>query len=298
VERILNCCRSVKAALAASSRMLRKKDCHIFEGNVTIMVKGRYYDMKKTIAVIISTILIVNSLFTVAYGNPLSVLEFDGCSYYNEDYKLGVVGLDEESYSGAELIVEEVTSGETYEKVQSYFEGDIKMYDIRLKKDGVFLGVENGSFVAVAFNDGGISSIFNTAEIYHIDEDERIIDLHAARAFEFSYNFGRISSFGLFVVTDSPIKDESVLFVPTPTPTAYYTPGPTVRPYTTLRPISLGDVNIDDVVDANDALCILKHAARVSVLSEGIVAYGDMNDDKVVDVLDALFILKKAAKIE
>lgn len=83
--------------------------------------------------------------------------------------------------------------------------------------------------------------------------------------------------------------------IPTPVPTA--TPVPTQIPSPTPIPFESGDVNMSGNVDAIDALMVLKHAARIEVLSQEQLLYGDLNDDNVADALDALTILKIAAKI-
>lgn len=59
-----------------------------------------------------------------------------------------------------------------------------------------------------------------------------------------------------------------------------------------------GDVNGDGAVDASDALCVLKHAARIEELTmQEDLAAADMNGDHTIDAEDALQILKTAAQI-
>lgn len=59
-----------------------------------------------------------------------------------------------------------------------------------------------------------------------------------------------------------------------------------------------GDVNGDNLVNAIDALQVLKHAARIEVLSGEVFSVGDMDSNGTVDASDALIILKKVAKID
>lgn len=61
--------------------------------------------------------------------------------------------------------------------------------------------------------------------------------------------------------------------------------------------IAYGDVNKDGYDDAQDALLVLKHAAKLSLLSDDIIGVADVNADTLIDAQDALWILKKAAKL-
>lgn len=65
-------------------------------------------------------------------------------------------------------------------------------------------------------------------------------------------------------------------------------------------PYTLGDINNDRSVDAEDALLALKHAADLenSTLTGTYFSAGDVNKDSLVDAEDALLILKRAAGIE
>lgn len=57
----------------------------------------------------------------------------------------------------------------------------------------------------------------------------------------------------------------------------------------------LGDVNLDEVIDAADALAVLKHAAALEILEGQPLENADVNFDEIIDASDALDILKKAA---
>lgn len=62
--------------------------------------------------------------------------------------------------------------------------------------------------------------------------------------------------------------------------------------------LAMGDVNADKIVDASDALMVLKHAAKLEVITETkAVKAADLNADEIIDAADALTILKIAAKI-
>lgn len=79
-----------------------------------------------------------------------------------------------------------------------------------------------------------------------------------------------------------------------PEPTETSTP----EPVETIIPEKiLGDVDYDDVVCAEDALLVLKHAAKIVLITDDIIELADVNVDKVIDAKDALEILKIAAKI-
>lgn len=89
--------------------------------------------------------------------------------------------------------------------------------------------------------------------------------------------------------------------VPTPIPTA--TPEPTEKPTPTATeflPVpweAKGDVDINGNFDANDALLVLKHAAKLNELQGQALWAADVTDDENVDASDALKILKYAAKL-
>ena len=61
--------------------------------------------------------------------------------------------------------------------------------------------------------------------------------------------------------------------------------------------IIYGDVNNDESINAEDALCALKHAAKLELLDDEALVRADVDGNKVVDAADALWILKYAAKL-
>lgn len=69
-------------------------------------------------------------------------------------------------------------------------------------------------------------------------------------------------------------------------------------PIPTNNMLFLGDLNKDDIVDASDALLVLKHAAKLELLSTERLSVADVNADEVITAEDALEILKIAAKIK
>ena len=85
-----------------------------------------------------------------------------------------------------------------------------------------------------------------------------------------------------------PVPEETE--TPTPEPTEDIVP--TVCPWA-----PLGDVNIDNVIDAEDALLVLKHAAKLEILTGDALSSADVTDDGNIDASDALEILKTAARI-
>ena len=58
-----------------------------------------------------------------------------------------------------------------------------------------------------------------------------------------------------------------------------------------------GDVNADEIVDAEDALLILKIAAQLETASDAQRAAGDMDNNGTLDANDALIVLKIAAQL-
>lgn len=67
--------------------------------------------------------------------------------------------------------------------------------------------------------------------------------------------------------------------------------------YGTKPPYTKGDANLDDEIDVNDAVHILRYAARLIDLSETELKAADANGDGVVDVNDAVMILRYLAKL-
>lgn len=68
-------------------------------------------------------------------------------------------------------------------------------------------------------------------------------------------------------------------------------------PTPTKKSTHSGDLDNNKRVNAQDALIVLKHAAKLQLLSDRYLLEADMNQDNCVDAADALIILKKAAKI-
>ena len=66
---------------------------------------------------------------------------------------------------------------------------------------------------------------------------------------------------------------------------------------TELPVFNTGDVDQNLVIDADDALLILKYSAKISALSKAQLDVADVNQDGNVNAEDALFILKYAAKL-
>lgn len=67
--------------------------------------------------------------------------------------------------------------------------------------------------------------------------------------------------------------------------------------YGTRPEYTKGDANLDDEIDVNDAVHILRYAARLIDLSETELKAADANGDGVVDVNDAVMILRYLAKL-
>ena len=59
----------------------------------------------------------------------------------------------------------------------------------------------------------------------------------------------------------------------------------------------MGDVNRDGIINADDALCVLKAAAKLNEFMAEEKSLADYNEDGVINAEDALKILKSAAKI-
>jgi len=61
--------------------------------------------------------------------------------------------------------------------------------------------------------------------------------------------------------------------------------------------VTLGDVNNDNSINATDALAVLKHAAKIEILTGDALEAADVIDIGTINAEDALQILKKAAKL-
>lgn len=58
-----------------------------------------------------------------------------------------------------------------------------------------------------------------------------------------------------------------------------------------------GDINADSIVNAEDALMVLKHAAHIELIAEDVSEIADVDKNEKIDANDALCILKYAAGI-
>ena len=88
---------------------------------------------------------------------------------------------------------------------------------------------------------------------------------------------------------------------PDPTATPTPTPGETETETETFSPApayTLGDVDANTIIDASDALKVLKHAAKIEMLDETQQLAADVTKEGTIDASDALEILKVAAKIK
>lgn len=91
--------------------------------------------------------------------------------------------------------------------------------------------------------------------------------------------------------TDTPVPTVIPTDTPVPTAVATDTPAPTLPEFT------LGDVNADENINAQDALAVLKHAAKIQELNDVQMLAADVVKDDNINAQDALQILKKAAQI-
>ena len=95
-------------------------------------------------------------------------------------------------------------------------------------------------------------------------------------------------------------KNEDQKPDPTATPKPAATATPEV-PAATATPevpaVELGDINGDKNINAQDALAVLKHAAKIAVIEGDALTAADVNKDSNVNAQDALGILKFAAHI-
>lgn len=82
----------------------------------------------------------------------------------------------------------------------------------------------------------------------------------------------------------------------TPTPEVTETPSETATPKPVIE-YTLGDVDNNGVIDATDALLVLKHAAKLELLDEVQQMAANVNTDAFIDASDALMILKYAARL-
>ena len=119
--------------------------------------------------------------------------------------------------------------------------------------------------------------------------------------------FGFIKVVDVDTETPTPTPAETERPTPTPPteseiPATTETPAPTADPTenATSEPAVVGvrgDVDNDGVIDAQDALSVLKHAAMLELIRDELLWTADVTDDGLIDAADALKILKFAAKI-
>lgn len=101
-------------------------------------------------------------------------------------------------------------------------------------------------------------------------------------------------------VTIPEAEKEEIIPTPTPTPTPEVTPTPLPTPTPTPLPENtyyLGDVDMDGVVEAGDALEILKHVVKLSELSGNPLKLADVDENNAIEASDALETLKVVVKL-
>ena len=162
-----------------------------------------------------------------------------------------------------------------YEGYYSFLsEGDIRIHVLR-NEDWIYYGGDsimgfNLYFDVIGTGDTGLSAELSEVN-YRGDSQLQVITSNFAKSVE------------------------SEVIPPEPTETIK----PTEEIVETVCPWApTGDVNIDDKINAEDALLVLKHAAKMVILSGQNLEAADTNDDDSIDAKDALEILKYAAKIE
>ena len=114
------------------------------------------------------------------------------------------------------------------------------------------------------------------------------------------------------IPTQTPTPTETTAPTETPTPTGTLAPTETAAPTQTPAPTesvtdeplpsetvrAKGDVDGNQVIDASDALAVLKHAAQLAVITDQeSVAAADVDGNGQIDASDALEILKIAAQL-
>lgn len=258
-------------------------------------------DRKKyfKIATIVTLISILIIFQTTIYADSDDGRRYWSMSYgyhvNNPETGITIINSNNPKLEESVIDVEIITSGAVYEKYSSYFDGDIMIYNIQLSNQGKSVDILPGDDIITLIFPDHMFTVYPTAEIYHINSDGTLTDLDSARVFIQDANQAIITSLGYFIVTKATLNDSSVLIVPTPSPTPDPTPTPIPRP----TPISfeLGDVNMDKQINANDALMILKHSAKLEELTPYKTTLSDVNDDRKIDSKDALSILKYAAGI-
>lgn len=138
--------------------------------------------------------------------------------------------------------------------------------------DGIQLGYtinpEDADFTEVTWNSSNTS-------IVKVDENGKLTPVSAGKA----------------TITVSSTYDSNVFAKCTITVKEGNNPNPTAEP------CKLGDANNDGIIDAKDALLVLKSAAKLVTMDGNRVKAADVNNDGNVDASDALQILKVAAKL-
>ena len=259
--------------------------------------------MKKRILSIISiisilTVIVCVRVFAVTNNDGTKYTTGSPTGFYHcNHYETGITLANSlnPDFEGATMDVEVITEGDLYDKYAALFDGDIILYDISVTNNGKNVEVTYGdSYLKLIIPDEEYTSE-KTADIYHVNNEGEITKLPTAREWLSDANYAGITSLGLFIRAEGTIIGDTVLIPYSPIPT--FTPKPTDTPIPTAKIPPLGDINIDFVVNSDDALLVLKSAAKLETLSYFATGQADINKDKIVDANDALEILKYAARL-
>lgn len=163
-----------------------------------------------------------------------------------------------------------------------------------------------GAYVAnpVAIDENGNEYAVITGACVTYADDSEVPYEGAIAKFEYTIE----DSYGVFtVVTGSASVDDITqaeeLIVLNEAPTTEPPEEPDINPGGEVIPsepfinYELGDVDGDGFIDAEDALVILKHAARLSMLTDTQLLAADTSKDGSIDASDSLLILKYAARL-
>ena len=163
--------------------------------------------------------------------------------------------------SDSVLKVQQLTSGNSYDKVAKYSD-NFNLYDISFYKDNEKVNIDGSAIVKIPVKEGMDG---NKCKVYYNDNG-KFTDMNAV--YKDGYMEFETTHFSEYVLVEG-----------------------------SLPTLTMGDVNGDGKVNVLDAVMVLRHDANIIKLDDSQLKAADVNEDGKVDVLDAVMILRYEAGI-
>lgn len=258
--------------------------------------------MKRLISFLLAVVLICTSLpMYVGAEETTGGYKLDYDRIGEDTYKVYIIA-DKASLDIHELRVQygdaEIVSYEWYKQFAEKYEGTVIADDVSAHNyiafPCAFLSDKNTTEEMEYFGEVVVRITSDSQSIYLLDETGNVIydELILDTTTEWDGS------------TPRPIPGEDDQPAPTwnpewtPVPTAPPTEAPTETPEPTPEPnYETGDVDGNGSINAQDALLVLKYAAKLGDLTDAQFKAANVDDSISVNATDALNILKYAAKI-